>query len=111
MLKKIIGIILLFAMVASQSYTLDDCIIIALDNKRTVLASELGVLSAEKGVKGSYSGILPYIQANTSIGKTMFPEVETFDFNFESSSFDIIQSNHFDNQLFWERSVLKQCLL
>ena len=97
MLKKIIGYILPFSMVVSQSYTLNDCIIIALDNKRTLLASELGVLSAEKGVKGSYSGILPYIQASTSIGKTMFPEAETFDINFESFRIDTVQSNHFDN--------------
>ena len=75
--KKSIKWVLFLAIIYAQDYTLDDCIQIAIDGKKTVLSAELGVVSASKGLKASYSGLLPSVQAATSAGQTRFPEIES----------------------------------
>ena len=74
--KKSIKWILFLTIIYAQDYTLDHCIQIAIDGKKTVLSAELGVVSASKGLKASYSGLLPSVQAATSAGQTRFPEIE-----------------------------------
>ena len=59
-----------------QNYSLSDCIQTALNQKKTVLSASLEVLSAEKGVKASFSGVLPSIQAVTNASQTRFPARE-----------------------------------
>ena len=44
--KKSIKWVLFLAIIYAQDYTLDDCIQIAIDGKKTVLSAELGVVSA-----------------------------------------------------------------
>ena len=46
--KKSIKWVLFFTIINAQGYTLDDCIQIAIDGKKTVLSAELGVVSASK---------------------------------------------------------------
>ena len=74
--------IILNAIIA-QDYTLDDCIQIAMSQKKTILSSGIGVLSASKGLKASYSGLLPSIQASGVGGTNYFPEQDNININFE----------------------------
>ena len=61
----------------AQGYGLDDCIEIALSGKKTLLSAGLKVTSAEKGVTGSYSGLLPSLNASTGVRRTQFPKGES----------------------------------
>ena len=45
---RILGIVLIISEIFSQSYKLEDCVIIALENKRTLLSANLGIRSSEK---------------------------------------------------------------
>lgn len=95
-MKKIF-IILFFSALYAQGYELADCIEIALGSKKTLQSSELGVFSAEEGVRGSYSGFLPSLSASTSTARTHFPQVETITPNFETFSVDTTLSSSYDN--------------
>ena len=72
----------------AQGYDLAECIGIALDNKQTLYSAELEVQSAEKGVTGSYSGLLPSVNLSTSSGRTHYPEQETISLDFENNKLD-----------------------
>ena len=74
-----------------QNYRLNDCIQTALNQKKTILSAGLDVLSAEKSLKASFSGILPSIQAVSGLSQNRFPERETFGLNFDSFSIDTNQ--------------------
>ncbi len=97
----------LFCILYSQNYTLNDCIQIALEGKKTLLSSEIGVLNATKGLKSSYSGLLPSMQLTGNRGKTVFPEQENInfdfgnfnldDFNFGELKLDTIRTDHLNN--------------
>tara|TARA_Y100000816_G_scaffold70390_1_gene47124 strand:+ start:645 stop:2039 length:1395 start_codon:yes stop_codon:yes gene_type:complete len=67
-----------------QNYSLSDCIQTALNQKKTVLSASLEVLSAEKGVKASFSGVLPSIQAVTNASQTRFPVREVIGYDLSS---------------------------
>jgi outer membrane protein len=73
-LLKIINYFLLLNYVFAQSYSLDDCVNIALENKKTILSATLGVKFAKKGLTGSYNNLLPYISFNANNSRTNFPE-------------------------------------
>ena len=88
---------LLVSEITAQGYTLDDCIRTALEGKKTVLSAELGVVSATKGLTGSYSGLLPSLRATTSAGQTQFPEQESFTINYETLTLDTAKTSHFNN--------------
>ena len=88
---------LIFQIVQTQDYTLDDCIKIAIEGKKTVLSAALNVKSASSGLKASYSSLLPSIQGAASAGRTFFPEQENINLNFEDITFDTIMTNQFDN--------------
>lgn len=94
---KILLIGLTLTMAFSQGYNLEDCISIALDGKKTLLSAELNVASAEKGVTGSYSGLLPSLNASTSTGRTHFPEIESVIINSETLSLDTALTSYVDN--------------
>ena len=83
--------------IEAQGYTLDDCIHIAMGEKKTVLSADLSIVSASKGVKASYSGILPSIQASGGTGVNYFPEQENINIDFEDLKFDTVRTNHFDS--------------
>ena len=80
-----------------QDYSLSDCIQTALNQKKTVLSAGLDVLSAEKSVIASYSGILPSIQAVSGLSQNRFPERQTFGLNFDSFSIDTNQFSSINN--------------
>ena len=80
-----------------KDYSLNDCIRTALDQKKTILSASLDISSAEKGVKASYSGVLPTLQATSGLYQNRFPERETIGFNFDNLSFDTTNSNSFNN--------------
>ena len=88
---------LLVSEIIAQGYTLDDCIRTALEGKKTVLSAELGVVSATKGLTGSYSGLLPSLRATTSAGQTQFPEQESVTINYETLTLDTTKTSHFNN--------------
>ena len=88
---------LLISEITAQGYTLDDCIRTALEGKKTVLSAELGVVSATKGLTGSYSGLLPSLRATTSAGQTQFPEQESVTINYETLTLDTTKTSHFNN--------------
>ena len=81
---KIYLIIILASDLVGQDYSLDDCIQTALNQKKTVLSASLEVLSAEKGVKASFSGVLPSIQAVTNASQTRFPAREVIGYDLSS---------------------------
>ena len=81
MIKKIFISGLFLSLVFAQGYDLDECIQIALDGKKTLMSAELGVSSAERGLTGSYSGLLPSLNATTGVGRTQFPERESISIN------------------------------
>ena len=97
MKNKSIKWVLFSTIIYAQGYTLNDCISIAIDGKRTVLSAELGVVSASKGLRASYSGLLPSLQFSTNIAQNKFPNRRSVDFNFESLTFDTTFTSSINN--------------
>ena len=95
MIKKLCISGLFLSLLFAQGYDLEECIQIALDGKKTLMSAELGVSSAERGVTGSYSGLLPSLNASTGAGRTNFPERESISFDAEDFTSDTTNSNHF----------------
>ena len=89
-------IFLIFNILDAQGYTLEDCIQISIDEKKTVLSADIGVVSASKGLKASYSGVLPSVQATGASGVNYFPWQESFNINFEEFTLDTTRTNHFN---------------
>ena len=54
------------------------------------------MVSASKGLKASYSGILPSVQATGASGVNYFPWQESININFEELKFDTTRTNHFN---------------
>ena len=97
-MKTIILILIIFLQyLFGKDYSLNDCIRTALDQKKTILSASLDISSAEKGVKASYSGVLPTLQATSGLYQNRFPERETIGFDFDNLSFDTTNSNSFNN--------------
>ncbi len=90
-------IIFFQTIIYTQSYTLNDCIHIAIEGKKTVLSSELDVLSSYKGLISSYSSFLPSVQVSSGIGRTYFPELENYNIDFEKLTIDTTRSNFYSN--------------
>jgi len=82
---------------SQQSYNLNECIQIALENKKTLRSALLDVQSAEKGVVGSKSGYLPMINMTANSGRTQFPELNSVTYDFSDFSSDTTQLNHTNN--------------
>ena len=89
-------IFLIFNILNAQGYTLEDCIQISIDEKKTVLSADIGVVSASKGLKASYSGVLPSVQATGASVVNYFPWQESFNINFEEFTLDTTRTNHFN---------------
>ena len=89
-------IFLIFNILNAQGYTLEDCIQISIDEKKTVLSADIGVVSASKGLKASYSGVLPSVRATGASGVNYFPWQESFNINFEEFTLDTTRTNYFN---------------
>lgn len=66
-------ILLPFALGISQSYSLDEAISVALNNKEALKASAMDLESSRQSVKGSYSSIMPSIRFSGSVSESRFP--------------------------------------
>ena len=98
LMRRLLPLSITFVMsLFGQDYSLNDCIQTALSQKKTVLSASLEVLSAEKGLKASFSGVLPSIQAVSGLSQNRFPERETVGVNFESFSIDTNQISSINN--------------
>lgn len=71
-LKRIL-FLLPFTLGFGQSYSLDEAIKVALDNKEVLKASAMDLESSRQSVKGSYSSILPSIRFSGSMSESRFP--------------------------------------
>jgi outer membrane protein TolC len=69
--------IIIISVARAQEYDVSECIKIALDRKGTLVSAGLDVESANQGVLGSYSGVLPSLRLSTSGGKTKYPVQES----------------------------------
>ena len=66
---------------AQFNYNLEECISIALGNKKTIQSSKLGLEGARKGVLISRSELLPAISLNYNNSQNRFSEQTTSNFN------------------------------
>ena len=57
----------------SQSYSLEEAVKIALENKESLKASAMDLESSRQGVKGSYSRILPSVRFSGNMNESRFP--------------------------------------
>ena len=80
------------SIIVAQEYDISECINIALDRKGTIISAGLDVESANQGVKGSYSGILPSLNLSTSGGKTKSPTQESIIPDLVNLEIDTIKS-------------------
>ena len=69
-----------FTIGISQSYSLEEAIEIALENKEALKTSALDLRSSRQGVKGSYSRILPSLRFSGNMSESRFP-VQTGGYN------------------------------
>ena len=88
----IILFLFIFSTSFAQVYDLSECIGIALESKRTLVSAELDVGSANEGVRGSYSGVLPSVSMSTSGGKTKYPLQENIIPDLVNLEIDTIKS-------------------
>ena len=59
--------IIIISVVGAQEYDVSECIKIALDRKGTLVSAGLDVESANQGVLGSYSGVLPSLSKQSKM--------------------------------------------
>jgi outer membrane protein len=57
----------------SQSYSLEEAVKIALENKESLKVSAMDLESSRQGVKGSYSRILPSVRFSGNMNESRFP--------------------------------------
>ena len=88
----IILFLFIFSTSFAQVYDLSECIGIALENKRALVSAELNIGSANEGVRGSYSGVLPSVSLSTSSGKTKYPLQENIIPDLVNLEIDTIKS-------------------
>ena len=88
----IILFLFIFSTSFAQFYDLSECIGIALESKKTLVSAELDVGSANEGVRGSYSGVLPSVSLSTSGGKTKYPLQENIIPDLVNLEIDTIKS-------------------
>ena len=81
----------------SQSYRLEECVIIALENKKTVLSANLEVQSGEKGLKVAFSNFLPNISFSSTSSRINFPEQRSIIPNLTEFSLDTLYNDFYDN--------------
>ena len=93
-MKKILFVLYILAIsnLRAQEYDISECIKIALDRKGTLVSAELDVASANEGVRGSYSGVLPSVSLSTSGGKTKYPVQESIIPDLVNLEIDTIKS-------------------
>ena len=69
-----ISILFPFSLLNAESFTLTDCILWALENKKTVISQKLNIEIAKKDVEGAYSNFKPSIQLFSNKNYLNIPE-------------------------------------
>jgi len=73
MVKKLL-VLLSFSIVISQTYSLNESVQVALENKETLKASVMDLQTSKQNVKESYSTILPSLRFSSSMSESQFPQ-------------------------------------
>ena len=73
MVKKLL-VLLSFSIVISQTYSLNEAVQVALENKETLKASVMDLQTSRQNVKESYSTILPSLRFSSSMSESQFPQ-------------------------------------
>ena len=73
MVKKLL-VLLSFSIVISQTYSLNEAVQVALENKETLKASVMDLQTSKQNVKESYSTILPSLRFSSSMSESQFPQ-------------------------------------
>ena len=84
--------LLTISIIKAQEYDISECINIALDRKGAITSAALDVKSADQGLLGSYSGVLPSLNFSTSGGKTKYPVQESIIPDLVNLEIDTIKS-------------------
>ena len=71
--KKLL-VLLSFSIVISQTYSLNESVQVALENKETLKASVMDLQTSKQNVKESYSTILPSLRFSSSMSESQFPQ-------------------------------------
>ena len=69
-----ISILFPFSLLNAESFKLTDCILWALENKKTVISQKLNIEIAKKDVEGAYSNFKPSIQLFSNKNYLNIPE-------------------------------------
>jgi len=106
-------LLLPFAFGLSQSYSLEEAIKIALENKESLKASAMDLESSRQGVKGSYSSILPSVRFSGSMNESRFPSsgvgetsLDKISSQISASSAISLSQNIYDGGVWW--NTIKQ---
>ena len=67
-------VLLSFSIVISQTYSLNESVQVALENKETLKASVMDLQTSKQNVKESYSTILPSLRFSSSMSESQFPQ-------------------------------------
>ena len=73
MVKKLL-VLLSFSIVISQTYTFNESVQVALENKETLKATVMDLQTSRQNVKESYSTILPSLRFSSSMSESLFPQ-------------------------------------
>ena len=73
MVKKLL-VLLSFSIVISQTYSLNESVQVALENKETLKASVMDLQTSKQNVRESYSTILPSLRFSSSMSESQFPQ-------------------------------------
>ena len=73
MVKKLL-VLLSFSIVISQTYSLNEAVQVALENKETLKASVMDLQTSKQNVRESYSTILPSLRFSSSMSESQFPQ-------------------------------------
>jgi outer membrane protein TolC len=93
---KHILILFAFTLGLSQSYSLQDAVDIALENKEALKASAMDLAYSRQGVKGSYSGILPSLRFSGGMNEARFPS-QVGGYNTETGELTLDKINRWSN--------------
>ena len=106
-------LLLPFAFGLSQSYSLEEAIKIALENKESLKASAMDLESSRQGVKGSFSSILPSVRFSGSMNESRFPSsgvgetsLDKISSQISASSAISLSQNIYDGGVWW--NTIKQ---
>ena len=73
MVKKLL-VLLSFSIVISQTYSLNESVQVALENKETLKASVMDLQTSKQNVKESYSTILQSLRFSSRMSESQFPQ-------------------------------------